>query len=45
MASGSLEINQYTNQAGEVRETKDVRVTDFKVIDWGDEQNRQTQQT
>ena len=45
MASGTLEINQYTNQAGEVRETKDVRVTDFKVIDWGDEQPKQVQQS
>ena len=45
MASGSLEINQYTTQSGEVRETRDVRVTDFKVVDWGDEQApRQTQQ-
>lgn len=45
MASGSLEINQYTTQSGEVRETKDVRVADFKVIDWGDEQHRQPQQS
>ena len=34
MASGSLEINHYTTQSGEVRETKDVRVTNFEVIDW-----------
>ncbi|SOB48614.1 putative Single-stranded DNA-binding protein 1 [Lactococcus piscium] len=45
VASGTLEINQYTNQSGEVRETKDVRVTDFKVIDWGDEQSKQVQQS
>ena len=45
MASGSLEINHYTTQSGEVRETKDVRVTNFEVIDWGDGQRIQPQQS
>lgn len=34
MATGTLEINSYTTNSGEERETKDIRVDSLKIIDW-----------